>query len=239
MKDQFKVRDNGFDEIRKKILLRTAPIALLAAIGGLAISHFNTNGHASDINVLPFVLPIVLGALTFGMIKGIKRQKGIFNSYTLTIDETEITREQDITSLIKISIKNITQITKNSNGSFAIMGKTSTEVIGVPAQIENVELLESRLSKIKAIDIQHKKTFIRHYIWLLPITTIGLMAAVYISNNKLIVGICGTTLLAFLIYSFIAIRRSKHIDNKTKRNMWLVFIVIFSFIAIMYYKLIG
>ena len=65
------------------------------------------------------------------------------------------------------------------------------------------------------------------------------MSAVYISKDKIIVGVSGTILLLVLGYSFFEIQRSKNIDSKTKKGMWRLILVTVSFIGVMYYKLTG
>jgi hypothetical protein len=239
MEMKFKIKENGFDDIKKKMILRTIPIALIAASGGLAISHFNTSGQSSDVNVLPFVIPIIIGAMVFGILKGIKRQKNIFNSYELTIEDERIIRRQDLTSDIEIPFSEIREITKNRNGSLAIKGANSNNSIGVPSQIENLIELESELSKIVEITASDKQTFLQKYSWVLPLLTIGLMMTVYIAKNKVLVGVAGTLLTIGLIYSLVVTQKSKHLDKKTKRGMRLTLIVLFSVIAVTYFKVFG
>ena len=65
------------------------------------------------------------------------------------------------------------------------------------------------------------------------------MSAVYISKDKIIVGVSGTILLLVLGYSFFEIQRSKNIDSKTQKGMWWLILVTVSFIGVMYYKLTG
>ncbi|MFZ1457463.1 MAG: hypothetical protein WAT46_15575 [Saprospiraceae bacterium] len=65
------------------------------------------------------------------------------------------------------------------------------------------------------------------------------MSAVYISKDKIIVGVSETILLLVLGYSFFEIQRSKNIDSKTKKGMWRLILVTVSFIGVMYYKLTG
>ena len=36
---KFKIKDSGFEEIRKKMILRAIPVALISVCGGLAIGH--------------------------------------------------------------------------------------------------------------------------------------------------------------------------------------------------------
>ncbi len=237
--EQFKIRKDGFKEIRKAMLIKAIPISLLATFGGLAISHFNTNAQQSDINVFPFVIPLVLGALAFGLYRGVNRQKEIFDSYILTIDDNGITREQHNTPTISISNADLKEIIKNSNGSFTIKGNSTVNVIGVPSQIDDYKKLEKLLSEIRQILSKNSEPFLQKYRGLLSILTIGLMAAVYISKNKIIVGVCGTVLISALGYSFFEVQRSKNIDSKTKKGMWWLIFVTASIIGVMYFKLTG
>ena len=59
--EQFKIRQDGFKEIRKALLIKAIPISLLAIFGGLAISYINTNGQQNIVNILPFVIPYPSG----------------------------------------------------------------------------------------------------------------------------------------------------------------------------------
>jgi hypothetical protein len=234
---EFKIRQNGFKEIRKVILMKAIPLSLLAAFGGLAISYFNTNGQESNVNVIPFVIPIVLGALGFGLYRGLNRQKEIYDSYRLILDNIGITREQHNTPTISISNSAITEIVKNSNGSFTIKGNSSINVIIVPSQIEDYEKLEKSLSEIKQISTKISKPFLQKYRVLVSILTIGLMAAIYISADKIVVGASGVILLIMMGYSFFVLKMSKNVDNKTKKGMWWLILVMASIVAVMYYKL--
>jgi hypothetical protein len=235
--EQFKIRQDGFKEIRKTILIKAIPISLFAAVGGLAISHFATNGQQSDVNVYPFLVPIVLGVLAFGLYRGVKRQKEIFDSYILTVDNNGITREQHNTPTISISNADVSAIIKNSNGSFTIKGSSLVNVIGVPSQIDDYEKLENSLAQIRQISTKSSQPFLEKFRGLIAILTIGLMAAVYISKDKIIVGVSGAVLLVVLGYSFFVVQKSKNVDSKTKKGMWWIILVIASIVGVMYYKL--
>ena len=239
MSTEFQIKENGFAEIKKAMIVKTIPIAILPAGTGLAISHFNTNGQSSDVNVLPFVIPIIIGALAFGLFKGINRQKGLFESYKLIINENEIIREQNNTKTISIPHNEIKSIIRNTKGMLTIVGNSNTEIIGVPSQINNSEKLEQILSQIKLITDSDKQPLTEKYKGLLILFMLGLMAAVYISKDKLIVGITGTILTLFLGYSFYEVRRNKNIDKKTKNGMWWLILVLLSIIGNMYFKLTG
>jgi hypothetical protein len=237
--EQFKIRKDGFKEIRKVMLVKAIPILLFATSGGLAIAYLNSNEEQSDVNVFPFVIPLMLGALAFGLYRGVNRQKEIFDSYVLTLDNNCITREQHNTQTITISNNGIIDIIKNSNGSFTIEGNSTVNVISIPSQIEDYEKLEKLLFEIRQISTIESKPFLQKFNALFSILTIGLMAAVYISKDKIIVSVAGTVLLPILGYSLFEVQRSKNIDRKTKKGMWWLILVIISIIGVMYLKLTG
>lgn len=89
------------------------------------------------------------------------------------------------------------------------------------------------------ITVSDDKSFAQKYQWVFSLLAVILMVITYLSTNKFLVGVAGTTLTIGLIYSLITSQRSKHIDRKTKRSMWLVLIVLFAVIAITYSKLIS
>jgi len=235
----FKIRQDGFKEIKKQSLIRTIPIMLIVVAAGIVIGPINSKDKAAEINVLPIFIPVVVAALGFGLYRGISRQKSIFESYTLTITNNLVTREQLNTPVISIYFNDIKEIVKNKNGSFTIKGLNSADLIGIPAQIDDYSQLETALQQIQPVIIRDKVSLLQKYQSLTGWVTIGLMLCVYTVNNKIIVGLTGTALVALMSWSFMNIRSSKNIDNKTKRNLWWVLLVIASVIGVMVFKLTG
>ena len=240
MNYEFNNRENGFDEIKKEIILRTVLFAILSTGAGLTISHYNSSNHSNDFIIYLFLIPIIICVLAYGINKGIKRQKEIFESYKLTITDNEVIREQANTPTIVIPNNSIKSIKKNSNGTLTIIGTNPTKTIGVPPQLENFKKLSQLLSDFSPINDSSNMSFIHKYKGILvSLIMILLMIAVYTSTNKLIVGLSGAILTLGLGYSLYLIQISKNIDRKTKKGTWLLLIVLYSIIATMYYKLIG
>lgn len=235
----FKIRQDGFKEIKKQMLFRTIPLMLIAVTVGIVISSINSKDKADDVNVLPFVIPLVALSVGFGLYRGTNRQKELFDSYTLTITNNLITREQLNTPSISIYFNDIKEITKHKNGSFTIKGKDANDLIAIPSQIENYSQLENTLQNIQPIEVKENVSFLQKYQSLTGLLTVGLMLCVYTVNNKIIVALTGTILVALMIWSFVKIRSSKNVDNKTKKNIWWVLLVLASVIAVMIFKLTG
>ncbi|HEY1201126.1 MAG TPA: hypothetical protein VGE79_09105 [Niastella sp.] len=235
----FKSKRDGFKEIRKKMLLRLIPTLLIAGAVGITISTINSKQNGNDINVLPIVIPITAAALAFGIYRGVNRQKAIYESYTLTITDHLVRREQLNTPTISIYFNDIREIAKHKNGGFTIKGKETVDLIQVPVQIDDYLQLEKALQQIQAIVEKDKVSFMEKYQSLTGLVTAGLMLCVYTVHNKIIVALTGSTLVALMVWSFIKIRNSKNVDNKTKQSVWWIVLVLASVTAIMIFKLTG
>ncbi|MBK9590600.1 MAG: hypothetical protein IPO32_03525 [Crocinitomicaceae bacterium] len=235
--DQFQIKENGFREIKKTMLLKVIPIAIIAAAVGIIISQFYLNSAQSELNILPYIIPIIAFALIIGINRALKLQEELFTSYRLILDTGEIIREQNNTPTIIISKNEVTEIIKNSNGSFTIKGNKAIDTIVVPAQIDNYEDLEKSLGEIRPITNIKREPFLQKFQILFSILTIALMAAVFILKNKIMVGLSGTILLSILIYSTFKIKRNKNVDDKTKKSAGSVVLVIVVIIAVMFFKL--
>ena len=221
------------------MLIRTLPIMLIAVTVGITISSINSKDKTAEVNVLPIIIPFIAVVVGFGLYRGVNRQKGLFESYQLTLTNNLITREQLNTPTISIYFNDIKEIVKNKNGSFIVKGKDPTDLIMIPAQIDNYSDLEKTLNEIKQIATQLDKSFLQKYSIALTMLTLGLMFCVYTLTNKIFVAVCGTILVGILSWSFYEVRKSKNIDAKTKRGMWWVLIVLASIIGVVIMKLFG
>ena len=234
----FKIRQGGFKDVKKQMLIRTIPIMLVAATAGLLIGSINSKGKADDVDVLPIVIPLIVIALGFGLYRGINRQRSLFDSYTLTITNNLVTREQLNTPTISIYFNEIIEIIKYKNGSLLIKGKDSTDLISIPAQIDNYSQLELTLQKILPIT-NDRASILRKYQGVTALVAIGLMFCVYTVNNKIIVGLSASILVPLMLWGFVKVRNSKNVDNKTKKIFWWVLLVLVSIIAVTILKLTG
>ena len=212
---------------------------LIAVTVGITISSINSKDKTAEVNVLPIIIPFIAVVVGFGLYRGVNRQKGLFESYQLTLTNNLITREQLNTPTISIYFNDIKEIVKNKNGSFIVKGKDPTDLIMIPAQIDNYSDLEKTLNEIKQIATQLDKSFLQKYSIALTMLTLGLMFCVYTLTNKIFVAVCGTILVGILSWSFYEVRKSKNIDAKTKRGMWWVLIVLASIIGVVIMKLFG
>lgn len=235
---QFKNKKEGFMTLRNKILLLSIPLTLVTCIFTYIILDFGPAGNnASNISGFPLTIIVIIGIIAYSIFKSNKRQKLIFDSYTLTIDDESVTREQYNTQTIRFLITDIRKIIKTNKGAFVIQGNKPTDYIVISAHIEDKLELEKLLEKICEFTVSTSKPIMAYTMFPLTIVVLGLMAIVYISNNKILVGISGPLLVAFMLWSFVSIQKNKNFDKKTKRSSYLVFILILSVIGITIFKL--
>jgi len=220
------------------MLLKSIPFSLMVVVGGLLVAHFNSIGQKTDISTFPIVIPLCIGALIFGLYSGIRRQKEVFDSYILTVDHLGVTREQKNFPTIAISNEEIAEIKKNSNGSIILKGKFKGKIIFIPAQIDDYEKLEGLLSEKGQILVNSKEAFLQKFQWLFSILTLGIIAVLFISKDKIIVGVSGAVLLFILCNALFDMLKNKIIDNKTKMGMWWLVLVMVSIAVVVFYKII-
>jgi hypothetical protein len=236
----FKIKQNGFKEIRKKILLRSFFTLLIAGVGIIITinsNEINFEQKENDVNNLPIFIPLLIAIFGFGIYRGLNRQKNLFESYTLTIANNLMIREQLDTPTISIYFNDIEEIIKYKNGSFKIKGKVAVDLIGIPVQINNYSQLETALQQIQPIVEKVKVSFIEEYPSFIGVVTGGLMVCVCTINNKIIVASTGSAFIALMVWSLIETRSSKNIDSKTRKIFWIAFAVLVSIITVMVYKL--
>ena len=229
---QFKNKKEGYKTLRNTLLVLSVPSVLMAC-GFVYIipTTGSVANQASNVNVFPYTMLLIIGIIAFSLFRSYKRQKVLFDSYTLTIDNESITREQYNTPTIRFSITDIRKITKTVKGAFVIQNTKTADYIVISADIEDKPELEMLLEKICEFTLNSPRPILRYLMIPLAIVMFVMMAILFASDNKILVGISGPLLTAFLVWSFIGILRNKNMDKKTKRSSYLVIIVILSVIG--------
>ena len=236
--NSFTTRSGGFPGIRKKILRRMLPVFLVTIAAGTSISLYKSgNDTYSAMNVIYYYIIGGLILFCWRVYREISKRKKIYETYTLMIDDFSITREQHNTPAITTYIDNVTDIVKNKDGSFIIKGKSASEIIGVPAQMDNYDELERLLNQIKPVTADTKSLRgLKMRAWL-TLVGVALMIVVNAVNNKTVVAIAAPVAVVVLGWNFIAVQRNKNVDHTSKKMSWIMLLVIASIIASAYMKL--
>lgn len=239
MKTVFKINKNGRKELQKAALKRTATLVLPLIIIVMLFNYYKGMEQSEDFTALLLTIPVIGIAMGVGIFIGMKRQRKAFESYTLTISNQEIIREQLNTPTISISFADVKSIDRNSKGFSVRSTSSAQDIIWIPVQVDNNEQLGEILSEIQPIGNAVEKTFVEKYSSLLVILSSGLFIGTFISNNKFVVSVCGGLTLLLLGYSFYELQTNKNIDSKTKNMSWIILFVLISIAANIYFKLTG
>jgi hypothetical protein len=228
---QFTVRPNSFKEVQNKIIKIVAFI-----FGGIlffvAVLPTLMSNDSSYDRTLPYMIILFGGVSVFSIWNSLKRQKALFESFKLIIDDEKITRERLNTPVIVIYRRDVQQITKTSSGTFCIEGHNKLNAIAIPSQIDNYELLERTLNEIKPVTVHIKKTFLEQMSIPILLIVVLLFFGHFYMTNTIVSIACGILLVLVLGFSFFVSVTNKNIDSRTKRfsylSLFIVALVIFN-----------
>lgn len=234
--ETFTVRTGSFKEAWNKVLPRIIVSYILSMVVAILIS-FAVNRSSGDISLVYFVVGIMIVVGIFGTYRSYQRQKELFESFSLIIDEYSITRVIQNTRSVTIKTQQITKITKAKAGNFIINGVTKGEVIYIPAQIDHYEKVLEMLEKIRPVTLQVRVPFMQRFSFLFTLLSAAAMAGVYISKEKWIVAVSGTIVLSIFGWSGYKLYTNKNVDNRTKRFLPVIILVALAVAASVFVKL--
>lgn len=233
----FKIREDAFKEIQQKIFLRTIATMAISVVLGISISVINTNTELVGYEYLLYLIPTILLIYSFSAYQVMNKQKKLFRTYTLSIGDNLITREQYDTPTVAIHYFEIKEIIKEKDETFTVRGEK--DVISIPKQIDNYAHLENTLGTIQTVVINDSVTFYQKYQGVMGLVSAALILCLYTVDNKVVIGITGMLFICLMIWSFIQGRRNYNGDSKTKRSIWYVLLALVFVINLMAHKLTG
>ncbi|MDB5250010.1 MAG: hypothetical protein JWQ40_4404 [Segetibacter sp.] len=235
--EKFILKSDAYRKMMKQSLIRTVPLLLVATFAGLFIADHNSPHTQDEVNILPFVIPATLALVGYGVYRGLKRQSEFLKSYSLTIDQNSITREQKDTPAIQFLVTDVSEIYKTSNGSFIIKASSTNDVIMVPVDVEKYSNIEALLNSIQPVQEHTPASFKPKYGMVLSLFSLALLLTVNLATNTILVAVSGTAFLSLMVWTLYTIHTSKNIDYRTKRKRWVIWLVMASVITVMYFKL--
>lgn len=233
----FRLDPESYPALRKRIMIKTALLVLIVW-GGVSFTLLKDGDK--DGTGIWFVVGMALfyGYLIF---KTSKKRRKIYESYTLIIDEWNITRKQDGLKDMQIPLSEITTIEKNAANRFEVRGKSRApfERILIPRQIEGYDRVEEILAGFKPIEINPKPSYMEKYGLLITLILIAPILGVYIVDNKIIVSVCAVLAVTMLVYSMFYMSKYKNTVKSWKRTLWFLPLIIISILVVVYFKLIS
>ncbi|MEJ7694353.1 hypothetical protein [Daejeonella sp.] len=234
--EQFGIMENGYKDAMRQGRPKRVYGALLAIF--VLFGVFYNKGFKAPENSTPLLIFIAVFAvviiIAFYLLD--KRLRELFESFTLTLEDQLITREQHDTATVSILRNEVTEITKDQHGAFTIKGVSKENIIKIPAQIENSEKLEQLLHIIKPIIVKSNWIFTVRELGFLAILLTAIALVEY-SVNKIFIGIGAAILAIGLTYMIIHAQQDRNLDYRTKRGMWLILIAAIPAFRMIYDKL--
>jgi hypothetical protein len=186
------------------------------------------------------ITPCVVAAVAaFQIPRIIQRQKKMVMSYTITVSDHEITREQLDTRPLTINFMEIKEITRTRKGHLMIRGLTRTDFIAVPNWIDNYAQLEKQLQTLAPVEEKTREYPYATVRALLGVIAIPLMIGALLAKDKVIVGVCAALAAGLLGWSFYEIRVSKNMPENIRRRSWTYLVVMASILFMAWQKLMA
>lgn len=225
---QFKVKPNGFNEVRKKAIGMMVVIISFTLLIVLFINYRNDTPGSPD--TWPYILIGLAIIYSFSVWNAMRRQKKIFESFRLTIGDDTIVREQLYTPTITIGKQHVREIVRYSTGQIVIDGGSKLNAIAVPSQIDHADELGRILSEIRPISEKTSKPWTQYLLMISALAGMLLMFVGLAAEHKIISVLCGTAICIAMLWGFIVLQKSKNVD---KRMKWMSYVFLIPFLSIL------
>ena len=220
----------------KKYLQFNQLVVLLSMVIGIACISFSSGPQDSykfytTIGVLLLVIIVMIRAFS----KVMAQYKLKYLNYRLTITDDYLQTDGNGNLATTIYFDSITRVTENWRGDLLVKGEKMPYIF-ISSQLINFDIVKALVKEKHTI---RAGGAFERYGMLLVTLTIGCMAGLYISDNKIVVSICGVILLTTLGWSTYITQTSPLIDERTRKSSRWVFVVVIAVITILYQKILG
>ncbi|WP_431218054.1 hypothetical protein ACQ86N_00530 [Puia sp. P3] len=237
--EQFKITEEGCKKLAGKWLALTILyMALYGVMVAFLFSPIYINGVRAE-KVSYYIAPFIFLIFSLKIPKAFRRNRQLLQSYSITISDNWIKREQLDTPSLTIDHTEIKEATKTEKGSYQVRGLTRYEVIHIPRWIGNPADLEKRLQAL-GTNITQKKTTVSSLLKIPLIVLVYVMLlAVAALDNKIIVVLCGIPVTASLLWLSIEMRRSKNLPEYARNQRYFYLALAFIVAYLVFTKLTG
>jgi hypothetical protein len=235
----FKLNPESYPALRKKVITKT--ILLMVIVWVVVSCVMLKDANRDDLILIICTTGCLVLYYIYVLVKSLKKRKKLYYSYTLTVDELNITRRQEGLSDMQIPIEEITTIEKTTDNRFIIRGtgKALLERILVPHQITDYDELEEVLASFKTITISTKPNYLEKYGLPIVLVFIAPILCVFLVDNKIVVGISAAISTTMIVYSIFYMAKYKNTVNSWKRALWIYPLVLIFLLVVAYFKLIA
>lgn len=202
------------------------PIVLLALGSGLWIGGQKADSTTPLIIIAVFLLVITM----FSIVRGIQKQKKLWSSYRIILDESSIKKVQDALPDVTIAYGEIVKIMEGPGFGLSVHADSARQ-IGIPATLEDYDQLRLELSGRHSFEsIPQVRTR-----WMQFSPTVAVLATIigflvtFLSSNPYISASAGILLFIGLVVSLVQIGRNPQVAKQMK---WQTCFIIFPLFGI-------
>ena len=230
----FRISEQQYRKFRRRLLAIYIPLFAIA-ITVIAVTEFIT-AASGGFPIGLIIVPFMLIYFSFVIYRTLRRQRRIMMSYTLTITDSGITREQDNTPTISISFMEVREIIKTRKGAFLIKGVDRKDLIYILRDLNEDGKLEQKLQSFAPITTDKKDPFMLKYRLTIRLVAIGMFLCLYNIHNKPVNVACALLLSGLLAWSIYETQTSKNVTTYAKRASWLNLLIIAAILYLTYIK---
>jgi hypothetical protein len=224
----YHLKPQGFQAVRRKLILRFSLLVPLLVGVVLFTLWFQSKGEADLLNLCLYIIPIAMALTGFTLWRSLMKSRNVWETYELSLFGATMTRSQGNVPTATYDLQNdLISINENSEGILMLRFNNPDILLVIPKAIENRDDLVKRLREFSEIGTTDEYGKMVRFSWLLQLLVLAALAAFYLYDGKWIVGISGTVLMAYLLYTFVMSQRSTVISTSQKRNTYalLIFLI--------------
>ena len=214
---EHKLLDSAIQRFRKSLLLRVIPLTLMAIVVGL---YFGL-GPQGDPGLAVVATVVIGAAVGFGAWRGFNRQLASLRTLEIVVTDEWIARRQQGFTPLQIDFSDIRRIVHVRGKGLTVFGQGMQSFITMPEEIEGFESIRSRLEAAHPLEVRARPSWVARLAPLLLILLLAAFGAVALSDDKLVVLGLGIPLVAILGASILMTLRSPHIDERSRKAMWI------------------
>ena len=227
---EYKLSQDFFAQIYKRLLIFAVPFMILAAamglwIGGSWIAREEDKSYFTSPIFFAVVVLVVL-TLIFSFRRSWRQQKQMWSTYRLIADESSIKRTQDGLPDILIHYSDVSKVTEAPGIGLTVQTSIPSRQISVPATLEDYAEFRLELSKRFTIDATagSRTRLAQIFTLFYGLLTLVAITITFLATNRYIVLGTGTLLFLAQLLGLVIIQRSIHTTKQVKRNSWLVLV---------------
>jgi hypothetical protein len=205
--------------LRQRIVLFAGLVIFLFAFQYREFGDTWRQGSFASLVPAAFAILLVLGALAFGVKRGVKRNQESWSSFELVVGEDFLIRKIKDFPALEIQRHEVTAIKESAVG-LHVETEVRDRAIGIASALVGYDEVKERLGRWMPVqELKPGWMTPARWMWGLPLIVLVLFGCFLISTRSWVIVATGVPLFSGLSWSLWFIRKSVQVSAKTKRLM--------------------